>query len=146
MTGMSFQPQDPEYRRRVRELFDAQPVMATLGATLAEVGPGTCTLSLPWSAPITQQDGFLHAGVLATLADSACGFAAYSLMPPGARVLSIEFKINMLSPAVGPSFEACGQVIRAGRKVTACRADVFASTDAGPKLVAAMQATMMTVS
>jgi uncharacterized protein (TIGR00369 family) len=142
---MSFQPQDPEYQKRVRELFDAQPVMATLGASLAEIGPGTCTLRVPWSEPITQQDGFLHAGVLATLADSACGFAAYSLMPPGARVLSIEFKINMLAPAVGPAFEACGQVLRAGRNITACRAEVFASTEAGAKIVAAMQATMMTV-
>lgn len=142
---MTLEPPDPDYARKVRDLFDAQPVMATIGAALADVGPGTCTLSVPWSAAITQQDGFLHAGVLATLADSACGFAAYSLMPAGARVLSIEFKINMLSPAVGETFEARGQVIRAGRNVTACRADVYADAGGRRKLVAAMQATMMTL-
>lgn len=142
---MNFQPQDPDYEQRVRALFDAQPVMATVGARLAALAPGACTLRVPWSAAITQQDGFLHAGILAVLADSACGFAAYSLMPPGARVLSIEFKINMLSPAVGEDFEADGFVIRAGRNVTACRADVHARAGGGRKLVAAMQATMMTL-
>lgn len=143
---MSFQPRDPDYERKVRELFDAQPVMATIGATMQEIRPGACRLRVAWSPGITQQDGFLHAGVLATLADSACGFAAFSLMPAGARVLSIEFKINMLSPAVGPAFEAVGEVIRSGRNISPCRAEVFADPDGSRKLVAAMQATMMTVS
>ena len=142
---MAFEPRDPHYARRVRECFDAQPVMATIGAELEHIEPGVCAIRVPWSREITQQDGFLHAGILATLADSACGFAAFSLMPPEARVLSIEFKINMLSPAVGPAFVARGEVIRAGRTISACRGDVFAQRPDGPKLVAAMQATMMTV-
>jgi uncharacterized protein (TIGR00369 family) len=142
---MSFHPRDPDYERSVRDLFAAQPVMATIGATLEEIQPGACRLRVPWSRAITQQDGFLHAGVLATLADSACGFAAFSLMPPGARVLSIEFKINMLSPAVGTAFEAVGTVLRSGRNISPCRAEVFADPDGHRKLVAAMQATMMSV-
>ncbi len=142
---MSFEPRDPDYARRVRECFDAQPVMATIGARLEEVAPGLCTIALAWRRDITQQDGFLHAGILATLADSACGFAAFSLMPADARVLSIEFKINMLSPAVGPRFLARGEVIRAGRNISACRGEVLAVGDTDTKAVAAMQATMMTV-
>lgn len=142
---MSFEPLDPESEQRARELFTNQPVMATIGAYIVTVESGRCVLGVPWSPGITQQDGFLHAGILATLADNACGAAAYTLMPAGARVLSIEFKINMLSPAVGESFEADAHVIRAGRTVSACRCDVFALRDGGRKLVAAMQATMMTV-
>ncbi len=142
---MSFEAADPDFERRSRELFDNQPVMATIGAYIVAVEPGRCVLGVPWSPGITQQDGFLHAGILATLADNACGAAAYSLMPAGHRVLSIEFKINMLSPAVGETFEADAQVIRAGRTVSACRCDVFAVREGARKLVAAMQATMMTV-
>ena len=142
---MSFETADPDFERRSRELFDNQPVMATIGAYIVAVEAGRCVLGVPWSPGITQQDGFLHAGILATLADNACGAAAYSLMPAGTRVLSIEFKINMLSPAVGETFEADAQVIRAGRTVSACRCDVFAVREGARKLVAAMQATMMTV-
>ncbi len=136
-------PQDPNYAARVRASFDKQRLMATLGATLESVGPGAVTIRLPFRDDLTQQRGFLHAGAIASVADSACGYAALSLMPADAGVLSIEFKINMLSPATGDAVVARGEVIRAGRKIMVCRADVFSITGKEEKLVAAMQGTMM---
>lgn len=119
--------------------------MATIGASIARVEPGEVDIELHPRDDLTQQHGFLHAGVLASAADSACGYAALSLMPPGAAVLSIEFKINMLAPAAGDRVVARGRVIRAGKTVTVCWADVTAYSSAGEKLVATMVATMMTV-
>ena len=137
------QPSDRNYAARVRASFDKQKLMATLGATLESVSPGAVTLRLPFRDDLTQQHGFLHAGAIASVADSACGYAALSLMPVGADVLSIEFKINMLSPARGDALLARGEVIRAGRKIMVCRADVFSITGKEEKLVAAMQGTMI---
>ena len=142
---MTFTPKDPEYAARVRTSFGEQRVMATIGASLTHVGPGEVDITLPFRDDLTQQDGFLHAGMLATVADSACGYAAYTLMPATANVLSIEFKINMLAPAVGSSVVARARVIRAGRTITVCHADVFALRDGQEKLVASMVGTMMTV-
>ena len=142
---MTFTPKDPEYAARVRTSFAAQRVMATIGAALTHVGPGEVDITLPFREDLTQQDGFLHAGMLATVADSACGYAAYTLMPATANVLSIEFKINMLAPAVGTSVTARARVVRAGRTITVCHADVFALRDGPEKLVASMVGTMMTV-
>jgi len=142
---MTFTPKDPEYAARVRTSFAAQRVMATIGAALTHVGPGEVDITLPFREDLTQQDGFLHAGMLATVADSACGYAAYTLMPATANVLSIEFKINMLAPAVGASVTARARVVRAGRTITVCHADVFALRDGPEKLVASMVGTMMTV-
>lgn len=119
--------------------------MATLGAVLEEVAPGRVAVRLPFREELAQQHGFLHAGVLAAVADSACGYAALSLMPLDAGVLSIEFKINMLAPAQGESVIARAEVIRAGRTVMVCRADVHALRDGSEKLVAAMQGSMMVV-
>ena len=136
-------PQDPGYASRVRESFDKQKFMTAIGATLEAVTPGEVAIRLPFRADLTQQHGFLHAGAIASVADSACGYAALSLMPPGAAVLSIEFKINMLSPAQGDAVIARGEVIRAGRKIMVCRADVFSVLGKEEKLVAAMQGTMM---
>jgi len=136
-------PQDPGYASRVRESFDKQQFMTAIGATLEAVTPGEVAIRLPFRADLTQQHGFLHAGAIASVADSACGYAALSLMPPGAAVLSIEFKINMLSPAQGDAVIARGEVIRAGRKIMVCRADVFSVLGKEEKLVAAMQGTMM---
>jgi uncharacterized protein (TIGR00369 family) len=116
--------------------------MATLGATVGEVAPGRVELILPFRDDLTQQNGFLHAGVTASLADSAAGYAAYTLMPPDSNVLSIEFKHNLLSPAVGRRFRAVGQVIRAGRSIVVVQATVLAEQEAGDKPVALMQATM----
>lgn len=119
--------------------------MALLGASLGRVDPGVVEILLPYRDDLTQQDGFLHAGVMATVVDSACGYAAYTLMPAGASVLSIEFKINMCSPAVGDTFVAAGTVKRAGRTVTVTTGDLVALKGGSSKLVATMQATMMTV-
>ena len=119
--------------------------MATIGALLEEVTPGRVTVRLPFRDDLAQQHGFLHAGVIAAVADSACGYAALSLMPAEAAVLSIEFKINMLAPALGESVVARAEVIRAGRTVMVCRADVHALHGGAEKLVAAMQGSMMVV-
>lgn len=141
----AFTPQDPSYESRVRTSFEKQKFMATIGARLTRVEPGEVDIELTPREDLTQQHGFLHAGVLASAADSACGYAALSLMPPGAAVLSIEFKINMLAPAAGDRLVARGSVIRAGRTVTVCWGEVVAFSAAGEKTVATMVATMMTV-
>jgi uncharacterized protein (TIGR00369 family) len=135
--------QDPGYEARVRASFAKQQLMTSIGASIDEVTPGRVSLRLSFRDDLTQQHGFLHAGTIAALADSACGYAALSLMPPEADVLSIEFKVNMLSPAKGDAIVARGTVIRAGRTIMVCRADVYSVTGAEEKLVAAMQGTMM---
>jgi len=139
------QPKDPNFEQRVRDSFAKQQFMATIGATLARVEPGEVDLSLEKRDALTQQHGFLHAGVLASAADSACGYAALSLMPTGAAVLSIEFKINMLAPATGDRFVARGRVIRAGRTVTVCWGEVASYVGDAERIVATMVATMMTI-
>ena len=141
----TFVPQDPDFETRVRLSFGEQRVMATIGASLSVVEPGAVDVVMPFREDLTQQDGFVHAGIVAAIADSACGYAAHSLMPRTARVLSIEFKLNLLSPAVGERLEARGRVLRAGKTITVCRADVFAISDTSEKLVATMTGTMMTV-
>ena len=142
---VTLQPQDAEFERRVRDSFGRQRFMATIGATLARVAPGEVDIELAVRDELSQQHGFLHAGALATVADSACGYAALSLMPAGAAVLSIEFKINMLAPAKGDRVVAHGSVLRAGKNITVCRGDVVAHSADGTRLVATMVGTMMTV-
>ena len=117
--------------------------MGTIGASVVSVSEGRVVLRLPFRDDLTQQNGFLHAGTIATLADSACGYAALTTMAADADVLSVEFKVNMLSPAIGDVFEARGQVLRAGKTIVVTRADVFALRDGAEKLVAAMQGTMI---
>jgi uncharacterized protein (TIGR00369 family) len=130
---------------RVRTSFEKQRAMATMGAVIARVAPGEVDIALPYSEDLTQQHGFMHAGVLAAVADSACGYAALTLMAPGTAVLSVEFKINLLAPAAGTRFVARGRVLRAGRTITVCRGDVVSMGADEEKLVATMQSTMMTV-
>lgn len=132
---------DPDFASRVRASFDKQRFMSTIGATLERVELGEVDIALPFDEKLTQQHGFVHAGALATVADSACGYAALSMMSADAAVMSVEFKINMLAPAEGPRLVARGKVVRSGRTITVCRADVFS----GEKLVATMQGTMMAV-
>lgn len=140
----TFQPSNPDFETRVRESFAAQAFMSTLGAELVSVAPGEVTIHMPYSPTLTQQDGFLHAGVVTSIADTACGYAALTLMPQGSEVLSVEFKVNLLSPAVGEGFIAHGEVIKPGRTLTVCRGDVFAVKDGAEKLVMTMLATMIT--
>jgi len=136
---------DPNFETRVRANFDKQRLMTTIGATLERVEAGKVDIRLPFRNDLTQQNGFLHAGTIAAVADSACGYAALSLMPADADVLSIEFKVNMLAPAKGYAIVALGVVIRAGRTIMVCRADVVSITSRDVKLVAAMQGSMMAV-
>ena len=130
---------------RVRASFARQPAMALIGANLLRIAPGEVDLGFTHRADLTQQNGFIHAGVLSMAADSACGYAAFTLMPAGADVLSVEFKLNLLRPAAGARYIARATVLKPGRTITATRADVFAlSADGSETLVAAMQATMIT--
>ena len=135
----------PDIDARIRASFARQRFMETMGATVVSVAPGEVVLELPFDAALTQQHGFLHAGAVSALADSAAGYAALSLMPADAGVLSVEFKVNLMAPAAGRRFQATGRVARAGRTITVCTAEVEAIADEGTKVVAIMQATMMTV-
>lgn len=141
----NLQPQDPNYETRVRDSFARQAAMDTLGATLAEVAPGRVVITLPWAAHLTQQHGFLHAGMVSTALDSACGYAGFSLMLADAAVLTIEFKINLLAPAQGESFRMVGTVIKPGRTVTVAEGHAYALHQGKEKLVATMGCTLMTV-
>jgi uncharacterized protein (TIGR00369 family) len=128
----------------VRENLHRQAFLHTLGVEAVEIGPGRVVLELPYRADLCQQNGFVHAGVITSVADSACGYAALTLMPPGSDVLSVEFKVNLLSPAAGERFRAEATVVRSGRTLTVCSAEVTALCDGLPgKAVALMQATMI---
>jgi uncharacterized protein (TIGR00369 family) len=140
-----FAAQNENFELRVRESFSKQNLMKTIGASLTKVLPGEVEISLDFRDDLTQQHGFIHAGIVATLADSACGYAAFSLMAPDATVLTVEYKINLLSPAVGESLVACGKVTKPGRTLTVCSGDVFALKDGKKKMVATMIATMMSI-
>jgi uncharacterized protein (TIGR00369 family) len=144
-TGKQHQPLDPDYERRVRDSFGRQAFMATLGARLVAVEPGRVVIEVLPRPDLTQQHGFLHAGVVASIADTACGYAAFSLMPAQAGVLSVEFKLNLLAPAVGERLLAIGVVVKAGRTLSVCSGEVVAERAGTTSLVALMQATMMTV-
>jgi uncharacterized protein (TIGR00369 family) len=117
--------------------------MATLGITIARIAPGEVDLALPYSTRFCQQNGFMHAGAIASVADSANGYAAYTLAPPGTDVLAVEFKINLLAPAKAGSFVACGRVLRAGRTLTVCVADVFTADLPATTLIATMLSTLI---
>jgi uncharacterized protein (TIGR00369 family) len=136
-------PLNPNFATEVRSSFAQQPIMNLLGATLASVEPGVVEIALPYRVDLAQHHGYLHAGVVTTIADSACGYAAYSLMPAGSDVLSVEFKVNLLRPAQGERFIARAEVIKAGRTLTVVSADVFALTGDEKTLVATMQGTMI---
>jgi uncharacterized protein (TIGR00369 family) len=140
-----FQPQDPNYRVRVENSFARQRAMTTLKITLARLDPGEVELRFPYQEELTQQHGFMHAGILATALDSACGYAAFSLMPPQAAVLTIEFKTNLLAPAQGDFFRVVGRVVKPGRTITVCQAEAFACRENDSKLVASMTGTLMAV-
>jgi uncharacterized protein (TIGR00369 family) len=143
---------DPSTEQRIREGIGRQTLLTTLGISIAELAVGRVVLDLPYRADLCQQNGYMHAGAITTLADSACGYAAASLMPEDRDVLTVEFKVNLLSPARGDRFRATGEVMRAGRTLTVCSAEVVAWADDGDRKpeaslvrVALMQATMMAV-
>ena len=140
---MPKQPTDPNFAERVRDSFARQRAMATLGITLARIAPGEVELRSPYQEGLTQQHGFLHAGITATMADSACGYAAFTLMPADAAVLSVEYKINLLAPAQGEEFVARARVLRPGRTLSVCSAEVVAVRGGQETPIAVMQATIM---
>ena len=139
-----YKPKDPQFESRVRQSFARQLVMSTIGAELDRVEPGAVEIRLPFRQDLTQQHGFVHAGIIATVADSSCGYAL-SLMPAEAAVLSVEFKINLLRTASGESFVARGWVLKPGRNLMTCASDVFAIDAAGERLISTMLATIMIV-
>jgi uncharacterized protein (TIGR00369 family) len=136
-------PRDQAFEVRVRASFARQSVMTTIGARLTRVTPGAVEIELPFRSDLTQQHGFVHAGVITTIADSACGYAAFSLMPAEASVLTVEYKVNLLAPARGDRFVARGRVMKPGRTLTVCAADVVAVTAAGETPVSTMLATLI---
>lgn len=140
-----FQPKDPAYAERVRQSFGRQQAMLTIGARLRAVGPGWTEVELPHRDDLTQQKGFLHGGIIGMIADNACGYAAYSLMPASASPLTVEYKINILAPGRGHTYVAEGIVLRSGRTLSVTRAEVYAETDAGRVHVASMQQTVLTL-
>ena len=119
-------PQDPGFEARVRASFARQRFMATLGARLVRLEPGLCEIELAYRDELTQQHGYLHAGVSTSIADSAGGYAAYTLMPHDSSVLAVEFKVNLLEPAKGERFVGRGRVVRAGKRLSVCALEVEA--------------------
>jgi uncharacterized protein (TIGR00369 family) len=140
-----FEPKDAGYKEKVIESFERQEVMKTLNASVQTVRPGEVELKLPYQQNLTQQHGFIHAGIVSTVLDSACGYAAFSLMPEKAAVLTIEFKINLLSPAKGDWFRAVGKVKKSGKNITVTEGELFSHADGQEKLVATMVGTIMSV-
>ena len=136
---------NPHFEQAVRDSFAAQQLMATIGARLTLVAAGEIEIRVPFRPDLTQQHGFLHAGVVTSALDSACGYAAFSLMPVGAGVLTLEFKTNLLAPARGKELIARGRVLRAGRTITVCQAEASMLSDGAETSVATTLATIMTV-
>lgn len=145
MADTVFQAACEEWQARVRESFALQAAMKTIGASLGDMSPGHVAIEMPFDAALTQQHGFLHAGMIATALDSACGYAAFSLMPADAGILTIEYKINLLSPGRGERFRMEGQVVKPGRTITLVEGRAFAIEGAREKLIATMTATEMTI-
>ena len=136
-------PADPDFEERVRSSFARQGAMRTLGATLETVAPGLCAISLVPRPEIAQQHGYVHAGVIAAIADSAGGYAGYTLFPPDSSVLTVEYKLNLLAPAAGERLVAEGMVVKSGRTLVITRGEVHATTAGRRTLVAIMQQTLM---
>ena len=134
---------NPSFVEEIKTSFAKQTIMALIGGELTRVEPGVVEISLSYRSDLTQQHGYVHAGIITTIADSACGYAAYTLMPPNSDVLAVEFKVNLLRPAKGETFLARAEVIKSGRTLTVVRADVHAITGERRELVAIMQGTMM---
>ncbi len=138
-------PATGDFEERVRASFARQKAMTFIGASLTQVRAGTVEIELPYSEDLTQQHGFLHAGILSTALDSACGYAAYSLMPEDAAVLTIEFKVNLLAPGRGERFLFRGEVTKPGRTIMVADGRAFAFQDGEASLIATMTGTLMVV-
>lgn len=130
---------------RIRTSFARQTVMNLIGAKMTHISRGEVWIELPYRSNMSQQHGFIHAGIITTIVDSACGYAAMTMTPKDMSVLTVEFKTNFLSPAIGERFIAKGRVKKAGRTITVCEGDVVAIGDGGEKVIATMLATMMNI-
>ena len=139
-------PRNPTFAEEIAQSFKQQTIMTLIGAELTRVEPGMIEITLPYRADLAQQHGYLHAGIVTTIADSACGYAAFSLMPPNSEVLSVEFKVNLLRPAKGQTFIALAEVLKSGKTLTVVRADVFAIDEDRRDLIATMLGTMICLS
>ncbi len=133
------------YKEKIRDSFNRQGAMKSLNVSIIDIRPGEVELEFPYDSGLTQQNGFIHAGIVSTVVDTACGYAAYTLMPEDASVLSIEFKINFLSPAKGERFRATGKVKKPGRNITVSEGELYSIIDGKEKIVASMVATIMAV-
>ena len=145
MNEPTFEPRDPEFAARVRASFARQAAMDTLGASLESVDPGRVVIAMPFSSRLTQQHGFIQAGMLSAALDSACGYAGSTLMPADAGILTIEYKINLLAPAEGERFRMEGIVVKPGRTITVAEGRAYALRQGREKLIATMTATLMTI-
>ena len=141
-----FEPKNPDYHAIAMATFERQAAMRTLGISIARMEPGEVDLAMPYATAWTQQNGFVHAGIITTGLDSACGIAAFTLMPAGNDVLTVEFKTNLLAPAKGERFVFRGRVIKPGRTLTVCEGQAFAAQDNAENLIATMTATLMAMS
>ena len=138
-----FEPRDPDFEAKVRESFGKQTAMQSLGALIGRVEPGEVEIEMPYRADFTQQNGFVHGGIVTAIVDSACGYAALSLSAPGTAVLTVEYKVNFVAPAKGERLLARGEVVRPGSTVPVCKGDVVTYDGGDEKLVASMLTTMM---
>jgi uncharacterized protein (TIGR00369 family) len=138
-----FEPKNPDFRAAAIATFEAQPAMRTLGVSLARLEPGEVELAMDYSPAFTQQHGFVHAGIITAALDNACGIAAFTLMPKGAGILTVEFKTNLLAPAKGERFLFRAEVVKPGRTLTVCDARAFAEHQGVEILVATMTGTLM---
>ena len=138
-----FEPRNPDFRAIAAATFDSQQAMRTLGISIARLEAGEVELSMPYSPQLTQQNGFVHAGIITAGLDTACGIAAFTLMPAGSDILTVEFKTNLLAPAKGKRFSFRASVIKPGRTLTVCEAQAFATLDDAETLIATMTGTLM---
>ena len=136
---------EPAYAERVKESFERQKIMGLLGAKLVRLAPGECEIQLPFKPELTQQHGFFHGGIIGTIADSAGGYAAFSLMPPDSSVLTVEYKMNLLAPGDGNLLVARGRVLKQGRTLVVAQDDAFVIKDGRETLCATLLQTLMTM-
>ena len=142
-TGVTYQPKNPEFRKAAIDTFDRQPAMKTLGISIARLEPGEVDLSMKYSPGFTQQNGFVHAGIITAGLDNACGIAAFTLMPAGSDILTVEFKTNLLAPARGQRFAFRATVVKPGRTLIVCEGRAYAEHEGVETLVATMTGTLM---
>lgn len=140
-----FQAKDPAYAQRVQASFDRQGVMKLLGARVSRIAPGECEIQLPYRNDLTQQHGYFHGGIIGTIADCAGGYAAFSLMPEDASVLTVEYKMNLLAPGDGELLVARGRVLKAGRSLVVTQVDAIAIKGGQETLCATLLQTVMTM-